>query len=116
MLNALEVAGTCTPVELNRVALILIELFCNALDHGHLHLDSSLKSSLETFSEYFEQREFRLLGLYQGTIEIRLKVVGSDLLEIVVSHDGEGFDPSTVCSRLDRSGQYYGRGIAMIRE
>ena len=42
---------------------ILTELYVNALDHGVLKLESSLKSSPEGFAEYFSEREKRLEAL-----------------------------------------------------
>ena len=53
-----------------RVFTILAELYSNALDHGVLGLNSSLKKSAEGFSAYYNLRKERLKLLDSGFVKI----------------------------------------------
>ena len=102
-------------------SLILRELLCNALDHGLLGLDSSLKREMDGFERYFQLRSERLQELHEG--EIRLDISQhSDLdgnrLSIKVSDSGPGFDfhqldPS---SSQNDAVSYHGRGLMLLRQ
>jgi hypothetical protein len=51
---------------------ILTELYTNALDHGVLNLQSSLKDTPDGFTQYYSEREKRLETLSDGHIRICL--------------------------------------------
>ncbi|MEM7563184.1 MAG: fused response regulator/phosphatase, partial [Pseudomonadota bacterium] len=51
---------------------VMTELYINALDHGVLGLNSSLKSDPSGFHEYFEARESRLASLDSGHVIFNL--------------------------------------------
>jgi len=74
---------------------ILTELFVNALDHGVLGLNSSLKSNAEGFAQYFKEREKRLSVLDTGFVDINLSYyplkVGGKMV-ISLKDSGVGFD------------------------
>ena len=99
---------------------ILAELYNNALDHGILRLDSSLKHSAEGFAEYFELREKRMEEITDASIKIRFeKVDASDnvtRLNISVEDSGDGFDYDDYISSLSRQDIPTGRGIKLIEE
>ncbi len=111
----------------SRLYTVLSELFANALDHGVLGLDSSLKDGSRGFADYFEERGRRLAKLEAGA-RVRLQFdhatdADGGLLRIEVCDSGEGFDFSRQLS--DDAGQpqgnlgdgraLAGRGIALIR-
>ena len=101
-----------------KLFLILSELFINALDHGLLKLDSSLKNDLQGMDRYFEERTLRLKELEQGEIKIKLQKIAtakSTCLKIVISDTGEGFNTqSTQTTPLDTNMRRHGRGIALV--
>jgi anti-sigma regulatory factor (Ser/Thr protein kinase) len=101
-----------------KLFLILSELFNNALDHGLLKLDSSLKNDPQGMDRYFEERTARLSQLEQGEIKIKMQKVitaHSPCLKIVISDTGEGFDYMALqVSALDASMRRHGRGIALV--
>ncbi len=100
------------------ISTILTELFCNAVDHGLLELDSALKDSAEGFAEYYAQRERRLAALAQGWVRIGLTVytdTDARLIEICVADSGRGFDTAGLRnSRLCEHERYAGRGLGLV--
>lgn len=105
---------------------ILTELFVNALDHGVLGLDSSMKSCAEGFSQYFSDREKRLKALTEGFVEINLYYypgsTGGGNVMISIADSGEGFDfglyntNKTVNLEEGTSKQLSGRGIQLVSQ
>ncbi len=98
---------------------ILTELYVNALDHGVLQLDSSLKSSPDGFSHYFAERERRLLDLENGYIQIliqtRPRSNGGEVL-IQLEDSGNGFDYSGYQAEDPSKPIPSGRGIRLLSE
>jgi len=97
---------------------VLTELYVNALDHGVLKLDSSLKHSTEGFAEYFSQREKRLQDLGGAFVCIRFKHTarkGGGRLSIQIQDSGEGFDEDEVCNETSGAPAPCGRGIMLVR-
>lgn len=96
------------------------ELFNNALDHGVLGLDSTLKQHPEGMEQYFEEREGRLKNLDRGEISIRLEkfaAVNNAFLKITFIDSGEGFD---YANRPSEGGGLegmlrHGRGIPLMK-
>ncbi|MFT4966131.1 MAG: two-component sensor histidine kinase, partial [Colwellia sp.] len=68
---------------------ILTELFINALDHGVLELNSSLKDSAEGFSQYFNERAKRLDKLVGNVINAPDDFVRISLKNFAFSHGGK---------------------------
>ncbi|WP_415885133.1 SpoIIE family protein phosphatase [Neptuniibacter sp. QD37_6] len=100
---------------------ILTELYVNALDHGVLKLESSLKASPEGFAEYFSERERRLESLSTGAVSLYLQHTrfahGGRLL-VRVEDSGEGFDFEHWLKNEQTAsvGQFSGRGIALVSD
>lgn len=119
-----------------RLYFIITELFNNALEHGVLGLDSSLKYSAGGFEEYYLQRHKALAELSEGEIRIRVASqvkpdeTGDDssaAVTIEIVDSGPGFDykglfePPANDSTADpadprTANSFAGRGIRMVSE
>jgi len=102
------------------VFIVLSELFNNALDHGLLRLDSSLKAMPDGMERYLDERSRRLAGLADGEIEITVRQVITDdraWLHLCCRDSGPGFDyrPFERTSLPIRDDQPYGRGLYLVR-
>ena len=102
--------------------LIVSELFNNALDHGLLGLDSTLKSTQGGFEQYLRSRESDLSQLTDGRVDLRFRLHQSEqgpAIDITIADTGGGFDFAPYLEghehRLDAD-QAHGRGIALIRK
>ncbi len=99
------------------IFLILSELFTNALEHGILRLDSSLKKDPEGFAQYWEAREKALAELEEGSIKIEVEHVefgeGGKLV-VRLEDTGPGFNYSKDRPSLDENVSLAGRGIPLV--
>jgi CheY-like chemotaxis protein/serine phosphatase RsbU (regulator of sigma subunit) len=102
----------------SQIFLILSEMFCNALEHGLLKLDSSLKQQEDGIEKYFEERALRLAATEGGQIHLHLKKIrnsdGSTSLRIRMKDSGDGFDYHNWPTRLAEGTLRYGRGIPLL--
>lgn len=97
---------------------VMTELYVNALDHGVLGLDSSLKADPAGFESYFQTRESRLANLDSGYVIFNLSVEQESTRRSVllrIEDSGGGFDyqnhnPSEADTALA------GRGILLIQD
>jgi two-component system, HptB-dependent secretion and biofilm response regulator len=106
------------PLESGRNSLhtVLTEMFANALDHGVLKLDSSMKSTPQGYMEFYQEKQKRLESLDEGNIQITLThelndVCNGGRLTVVIIDSGEGFDfeqPDT------NKNDYSGRGLKLV--
>jgi anti-sigma regulatory factor (Ser/Thr protein kinase) len=116
-LNELGIGTTSS----TQVFVVLSELYNNALDHGLLEIESSIKNGPRGFDRYMAERAQRLQKLEQGSIEITARHVessGRPCLQINLRHTGIGFEfePYLVDPVLDTGrSQQHGRGIALVR-
>ncbi|MNF57332.1 Transcriptional regulatory protein AfsQ1 [compost metagenome] len=98
---------------------VLAELYSNALEHGVLGLDSSLKRNASGFARYYQQRSVRLEALEDGYIRVNFQVEPRDdggCLTIHVEDSGKGFDVVRVMERPLDDVRLSGRGISLIRQ
>ena len=98
---------------------VLSELYSNAMEHGVLLLDSSIKRDAEGFASYYRERQRRLEALDEGFVSIELTVKsegGSGYLRITVRDSGPGFDVQRALNQQYCSEQLGGRGLRMIRQ
>lgn len=103
----------------DRAYVCVTELINNAVDHGVLQLDSSLKSSPEGFEQYFQERRKRLDALSRGGIDIWASLEQFEeycLLSVSVSDSGVGFIPGDKGNRLPGAEKPSGRGIRLVTE
>ena len=97
---------------------VLAELFNNALEHGLLGLESSLKQNVEGFSRYYAMRQQRLAELKEGSISFDFEHVPFEdggRLTIKVTDTGPGFDHEGTLSGLATNYSHSGRGIALVK-
>lgn len=95
---------------------VLSELYNNALDHGLLQLDSSIKQTEDGFYAYFELRNQRLSELVSGRILILVEYIPQDRrLCLKLNDSGCGFNENDLNQVMDVNGSY-GRGIRLVRE
>jgi CheY-like chemotaxis protein/anti-sigma regulatory factor (Ser/Thr protein kinase) len=98
---------------------ILTELYTNALDHGVLGLNSSLKNTSDGFTQYYTEREKRLETLSDGYIRISLcshPTPNGGEITILMSDSGPGFDYQNIrCDNSDHS-RLSGRGLQLVSE
>jgi len=102
---------------------VLTELYVNALDHGVLDLDSSLKSSPEGFAQYFQKKEERLAVLGNGYIKIKLEFTSTEqggTLNIMMIDSGTGFEFTPWIEGVGEvefaNNDFSGRGIKLVTE
>jgi CheY-like chemotaxis protein/anti-sigma regulatory factor (Ser/Thr protein kinase) len=98
-----------------RLFTILSELYSNALEHGLLKLDSSLKLDSQGFNRYYDERNERLRQLNGGWIRVLLDHrpdPDGGVLHIEVADSGEGFVEQERGVVRDR---YAGRGLELVR-
>lgn len=98
---------------------VLAELYSNALEHGVLGLDSSLKRDASGFERYYQTRNERLEALQDGFVRVHLQIVptgkGGSLI-VRVEDSGKGFDVARVMERPVDGGRLSGRGVSLIRQ
>lgn len=111
--------GTIEGVDLHQDKLFTIvsELFSNALEHGVLNLDSSIKSTAEGFEEYYRCREQRLREISDKQIHIALRYVHDtpNRVELDITDSGQGFDFNSVLTRQEDTEALHGRGIGLLQ-
>ena len=107
------------PDQRQRLQAVLGELYTNALDHGVLGLDSSLKSSPEGFAEYYARRTQKLASLTEGRVRLRLDHApqrgGGGVLSIEIEDSGAGFDHARERPSMELNEGLCGRGIPLLR-
>lgn len=96
---------------------VMSELYSNALEHGILQLDSSLKETPNGFASYYSLRKERLADLQEGSIDMHFKhtpIGNGGRLTVKINDTGGGFDYKNVFSGLDNNPHKHGRGIALV--
>jgi PAS domain S-box-containing protein len=100
------------------IFMVLSEIVNNALDHGLLKLDSSLKHSEDGMEKYFEVRAMRLANINDGYIQLNIKKMlrdgGSAFLRVQVKDSGDGFDFKKMSHQVTANTARHGRGIALL--
>ncbi len=97
---------------------LLSELYSNALEHGVLGLDSSLKASAQGFCAYYHERAQRLQCLREGYVRFHFELNPegqAGCLRIRVEDSGPGFDLDQVRLQQGRD-RLSGRGMNLIAQ
>mgnify|MGYP000529984302 CR=1 FL=1 len=99
------------------LSVLISETYNNALDHGVLELESSLKDGPEGLFNYYALREQRLSEYDKGQIDIhiahRLMDAGGELI-ITVQDSGSGFDFQQLV--LSSGEESHGRGLSLVEQ
>lgn len=104
-------------VHLDLICSVLSELFANAIEHGLLRLDSSIKEESDGFFMFYQLREEKLKELDDDAYVV-LNIdfdPATERVVMVLEHNGVGFDYE---KRFDTSDQLstHGRGIVLASE
>ncbi len=97
---------------------IACELFANAVDHGVLRLDSTMKAQPGGFEEYYRRRETGLRELTSGSITVVFEVLptpGRRVATIRISDDGPGVSEDVLRAVRDPKARS-GRGLPLVTE
>lgn len=104
---------------------IVSELYNNALDHGVLKLDSSVKDGPSGFSAFYEQRHNSLQQLVDAHICFEISYEACEetgCLTIIITDSGAGFDwhrkHKDSLEQNSKSGEplVHGRGLILLRD
>lgn len=104
----------------DRLFVVLSELYNNALDHGLLRLDSSLKLHPDGMEAYLNERQARLSNLAGGEIELELEHLvgpGAGWLRVSCRDSGSGFDHAGLDNAAAGAASElpFGRGLMLLR-
>ncbi|MBV7297844.1 ATP-binding SpoIIE family protein phosphatase [Enterovibrio paralichthyis] len=105
-------------LDLDLMCTVLSELINNALEHGLLGLESTLKTDDDGFLDYYIERQARLEALNDfAYLEVGISFNPSKReLAFYITHNGEGFYYEDADSSLEDSVARCGRGIALVSE
>jgi len=98
---------------------VITELYLNALDHGVLALDSTLKTDPAGFEAYVQTRESRLASLDNGHVIFNLSVeqkAARRSILLRVEDSGKGFDFTNHAAPNAGDMALSGRGLVLIRD
>lgn len=117
MVNALmEVQGLTSHRQ--SIYMIVTELFANALDHGILQIDSSIKQNPVSFMRFYQVKEERLQNAESGLMRfsfVHRPTSDGGRLTIKVVDSGDGFDFRARSTVMSDNESLCGRGIQLIR-
>ncbi len=97
---------------------ILSELYNNALDHGILKLDTSMKDHENGFIQFYQEREKRLSCAKEGVIKITVsnKPEGEGgNLSLIIQDSGDGFRVDKSVKDLESNLGRGGRGVPLVK-
>ena len=95
---------------------VLSELYSNALEHGVLGLDSTLKCDAQGFADYYRLRRQRLADLKEGFVcfDLQVRPQGEGGCLQIAVHDSGGYCGDEQSDSEVR--RYHGRGLQLVRE
>ncbi|HBC57510.1 MAG TPA: hypothetical protein DCZ03_10135 [Gammaproteobacteria bacterium] len=105
-------------VHRERLYTVFSELYTNALEHGILGLDSSMKVNDEGFQAYIELREQKLEQLVNGQIEIMITHrahSNGGRIHLEILDTGPGFDHTAPLPLLRNNKILFRRGIPLVK-
>jgi CheY-like chemotaxis protein len=110
--------GLALPTNVDVIGMAFHEALVNALEHGCLEMDSSLKGDLFAEQDPFvatKQQRLADPAYADRPIDVEMHMT-PERFEVVITDGGPGFDTATVSRFADASlSQQCGRGLAMIQ-
>lgn len=106
----------CDETVLMQVAVALDEVLVNAMHHGNLEVDSTLRElGWDVYCAQVQERR-RTQPYCDRRVHITAKITADEAIYIV-RDDGQGFDPSTLPDPLDPANleKASGRGLLLVR-
>lgn len=100
----------------DKIYTIVSELFSNALEHGVLGLDSSLKESADGFERYYHLRTERLESLENASIDVDLSYERGEMnrIHLAITDSGKGFDFQALKKNMESNDGVHGRGMQLL--
>ncbi|MDH4249528.1 MAG: ATP-binding protein, partial [Deltaproteobacteria bacterium] len=120
LIQMMEAVGVCNENDRFNVALALIEIITNAVEHGNMGINGERKRQLKSEGDNFYASELVRLAelpeIKSRTITIQASI-NSQRAEITVSDEGEGFDYTDLPDPTDPENLFLpsGRGILLAR-
>ncbi|MBT1065306.1 SpoIIE family protein phosphatase [Bowmanella sp. Y26] len=113
--NALLQVCPLAPELRQKVFTVCAELVSNAIDHGVLRLDSTLKNDIDGFVNYLEQREKRVATLQESDwVEVAMDWnTPANEVAVMVKDSGLGYQAMENVTADDHG--LSGRGLALVR-
>ena len=104
-------------VHQDKIFIIVSELYSNALEHGVLGLESSLKESADGFEKYYQLREERLDNIDGHFIDLNFRYIQGtpNKVELVLTDSGTGFDVERVTDAVSKDEDSHGRGLGLLQ-
>lgn len=105
------------PLESGRTSVhtVLAEMFANALDHGVLKLDSTMKDTPQGYMDFYQEKQKRLESMEEGNILVslshELNGESGGRLSLHLVDSGDGYDFETINTNKNL---YSGRGLKLI--
>ena len=120
LVGLMEVLGICDEHNRSNVALGLIEIMTNAVEHGNLGISGSLKSQLMTEGEQTFRQEVERRATLQPYSARKVRVsasISGREARLVIEDQGEGFDFTDLPDPTDPNNLFLpnGRGILLAR-
>jgi CheY-like chemotaxis protein/anti-sigma regulatory factor (Ser/Thr protein kinase) len=108
--------GICDEAERIRFGVALEEALVNAMYHGNLEVDSSLKEEGSEVYESLVQQRRREPPYGNRTIEIQAELCHTEAV-VTVTDEGPGFDPASLPDPTDPENldKVSGRGVLLMR-
>ena len=113
----MQAVNQLQPLESGRTSVhtVLTEMFANALDHGVLKLDSSMKDTPQGYMDFYQEKQRRLESMEDGNIQVSLRhELNGDKggrLSLHLMDSGEGYDFKNI--NTDKN-KYSGRGLQLV--
>ncbi|PAV48020.1 hypothetical protein CK486_09900 [Pseudomonas sp. HAR-UPW-AIA-41] len=106
------------PAQHGIFSLVLRELLANAIEHGLLRLDTSIKHLSDGFERYLQLRQSSLQALEHGELQVDIQqasLEGIKRLSVTVTDSGPGFDFQNYKATASEE-QFHGRGLYLLRQ
>ena len=115
----MQFSGSVHGIELHKDKLftVISELFSNALEHGVLGIESSIKDNANGFEQYYTLREERLNTLTDDdkiNIDFKFSKGDPSVFELMIQDSGKGFDSDKLLEKLEHQ-EFHGRGLGLLK-